>query len=199
MRGYTIVQMIAIASLLVSCLTGKIDKDINKIPVEIYWTNDGGLDIERMIINAQTEVEKWLPDAKYGSLIYFTDCNDLTIADDEFVLIFKEIHDSNWRLNPRVYFGTTTINISEQIMNVNVRDETNYYPSLVINSVPSNAYFREVKTIIYNRLEELRINECRIDLAQLEGEWRVICIRNLKQICKFRIDAETLKIIESNN
>jgi hypothetical protein len=190
MKPITLYIILALSILLVGCNKTDVDKVIEDLPITISRNNTEEIDIDIAITNAHNELKKWLPNSIYAGLVYFGKCDQLHELEGKYTIIFKEIHNEDWRFKPKVYYGNAIIYTTSQTLNIYISDETDNYPSLKNYTLPSNKYFRELIGLV----------EVYIQDFQRENSWKVLCDpkNSTERKCNFDINSESLEINNSS-
>jgi hypothetical protein len=181
-------------SLLVAC--GKIERRLENIPIVISQSESQGIDIDLVISNAQEEVQKILPNAYLVFFSFVGKWADLPKLEGEIRIDFAQIHKNLFE--NKTFLAETTVYTSTQTLNLDVRDETEHYPSIE-PLVLDGKTILEIANILHAYLEST--NRCTdtvvLTRVRTENPWRARCGPPEEVLLEsIEIDPESGKVME---
>jgi len=120
------VCLLLIVSLTVACGNG--EKQLDNIPIAVSQSETQAVDVDLVIENAHNEVEKILPGAYLTFFSLVAECEDIDELQGEINLDFTQTRLN--LLGKRIFIARVTVDTAQQSLRMEVRDETDYYPSI---------------------------------------------------------------------
>jgi len=196
MRSPTILFILVLSILIGGCMGNPDEYEKLGLPIEIYSPDTDEIDLDLMISKARQGVEEYLPDAKFQGLVISSDCDCLSSLEGKFALSFFQVKNRFWRSDPIVHFGTVIVHLSDKTLDINIRNVTDFYPSITTYPVPSSKVINRVLDVSITQLEEMNLASCSVEITQLEDGWHVLCdpLNEEERKCDFIINPYTFEI-----
>jgi hypothetical protein len=185
-----------IFTFLAAC--GSSEKQFENLPIVIAQTESQAVDIDKLISNAQEEVQKALPDAYLVFFSFVGQCRNLPKLEGEVRLDFARIQRSLF--GDRTFFAESTIDTVDKNLSFQTKDETEHYPNIE-PLVLTGKDIQEIVSILHAYLDSK--NNCTdtivLTRVRTESPWRVRCGSPDEVFLEcMEIDPATGKITERN-
>jgi hypothetical protein len=198
---FNVCSLLLLATLLTGCnLIPFKETYLTKIPVHISISDSQQVDANNVIKNVTPKIQKILPNAQLSTVVFSGSCEDLPQLQGKIVLGFTETRFSI--PNRRVISAIASVNTVQEVMDIHLRDMTDYYWSTeTLDIEGDNLSMNEIASKAFQQIRLAGLSDCDVTLTRLKDSWDVRCgpLENFIQECRFEIHSTTGEIIYLEN
>lgn len=194
--------LIMMASLfLVACQRQFPEVHRTDVPTHVLDSNTNEVNIEVAITSASSIVDEILPEAYLAGISYVGKCESVENLRGKLNIMF--IQKRRGILSPSVWIADVSIDTNKQSMDIWTWEATSKDLITKPLTLQNGLSLQEIANMAGERLKMLGLVECDIMLSRLDESWLVVCTAPGSgpagpQICEFRMDIETGKVISGN-